>query len=193
MIMVDTSEIVGHMNGEKNYLAVLNPEKLKENTEDLMDFFVNKRKWTCIYVSLNKPYEAVKKNLEERGYDLKKFFFVDAVSGEYENKVSNVAFVPSSSALTQIDIAVTQMVQFTQSQGFVLIDTLEGLLINNEKNAIANFIKSIAKKSVKYNSKSIVLSSGGSEKNFINTIAPFFDKVIKIDSGFEATGSVEDN
>ena len=178
--MGDVSGLVGYMNGEKNYLVVLESEKLKEGTDELMDFLVNKRSWTCVYLNLNKPYETVKKNLEEKGHNLKKFFFIDAVSGERKEKIPNAIFVPSSSALTQIDIAITQIMQFTQGQGFVLVDTLEGLLINNEPNVVANFLKSIAKKSAEYNSKSIVLSSGGSEEKFINTIAPFFDKVIKI-------------
>lgn len=177
--MENVHEFIGHMNGEKNYLAISSPEDLKENIDELINFLVNKRGWTCIYLSLNKPYATIKKNLEEKDYDLKKFFFIDAVSGEQKKKIANVVFVPSSSALTQIDIVITQIIQFTQNKGFVLIDTVEGLLINNKAGALANFFKSITGKSAKYNSKSIVLSGGGSEEKFINTIAPFFDKVVK--------------
>ena len=54
-------------------------------------------------------------------------------------------------------------------------------MINNEPNVVANFLKSTTKRSAEYNSKSIVLSSEGSEEKFINTIAPFFDKVVRVD------------
>jgi len=176
----DSAELLGHLNGERNYLVVLDIEDMQHNINQLIDFLINKRQWTCTYLTLNKPYEAIKKNLESKGYDLKKFFFIDAVGGSQEKNLANVKFIPSSSALTQIDIFLTQMTQFIQSQGFILIDTLEGLMINNEPKVIANFLKSVVRKSTKYNSKVIVLSSGGGEERFIKLIAPFFDKVITI-------------
>ena len=64
--MKSASEVIGYMNGEKNYLVVLESEKLKENTDELMDFLVNKREWTCVYLNLNKPYETVRKGLEKK-------------------------------------------------------------------------------------------------------------------------------
>jgi len=159
----DPTTILGNLNGEKNYLVILKPENLQQNIDSLINFLVNKRQWNCIYLSLNKPYLALKKSLEQKNYNLKKFFFIDAVGGSETEGIDNVIFIPSSSTLTTIDISITQLSQFTQSHGFVLIDTLEGLLINNESNVLANFIKSVVRKSSKYNSKTIVLSSGGGE------------------------------
>ena len=177
----DATKLLGNLNGDKNYLITLKPENLQQDINLILDFLVNKRKWTCVYVSSGKSYKSLKKNLEEKDYDLENFFFIDMIEKEPSKKIDNVLFLQSSSALTQIDIAITQIIQLTQNKGFVFIDTLDGLLINNNPNVAANFIRSIIAKGTKYNSKTIVLSSGGAEEKLINKISTFFDKVIKVE------------
>lgn len=176
----NATNILGTLNGEKNYLIVLEPENFQQDVDSLIDFVVKKRNWSCVYLSLNKSYESLKSRLEKQKYNLKKFFFIETVGSSLKEKIPNVTLIPSSSALTEIDITINQLAQFVQSQGVILVDTLEGLLINNDPKVLANFVKSLVKKSSQYNSKLIVLSSGGGEEKFINILAPFFDKVVRI-------------
>ena len=168
--MKDITKLLGNLNGDKSYLIIVKPEDLQENIESIMDFLIKKRQWTCVYVSLGKSYLTLKRNFEKKGYNLKNFFFIDAIEKKPQEKIENVLFIQSPSALTQIDIAITQIIQITQNHGFVLIDTLEGLSINNTPNTLANFIRSITLKATKYDSKILVLTCGGMEEILINKI-----------------------
>lgn len=174
----DPTSLLGNLNGEKSYLINLNPKDLQSDILTIVDFLVNKRQWTCIYLSSNKPYFSIKANLEKRGFNLKNFFFIDTVTGFSEEKIENVRFISSPSALTSIDLIITQLTQFVQGKGFLIIDTLEGFLINNEPEVLASFLRSVIKKTTKYDSKAIILTGGGVEEKFINTISTFFEKVI---------------
>jgi hypothetical protein len=174
----DPAKLLGNLNGEKSYLINLSPKDLQADILAIINFLVNKRQWNCIYLSSTKPYSSIKKNLESKDFNLKKFFFIDTVTGSSEEKIENVMFIPSPSALTSIDLTATQLIQFVQSHGFLIIDTLEGLSINNEPEALANFIRSIIKRVTKYNSKIIVLTGGGMDEKFVNVISTFFEKTI---------------
>ena len=147
----------------------------------MIDFLVNKRQWTCVYVCLSKSYKIIQRDLKKKGYNLKKFFFIDVMEKEPDKKIDNVMFIESTSTLTQIDMAITQVTQFTQNKGFVFVDTLEGLLINNTPNNLSNFIRSMVSKVAKYNSKVIVLTVGGVEELLVNRISTFFDRLIKVE------------
>lgn len=174
-----TTNLLGNLDGEKSYLILIKPENLQDDIYSIIDFLVNKRQWTCIYVSLSKSYKTLKTNFEKKGYNLKNFFFIDAIEKKPKEKVENVLFIQSPSALTQIDMAITQITQITQNHGFVFIDTLDGLSVNNSPNILANFIRSMTNKVTKYNSKALVLTVGGVDEALINKISTFFDKLIK--------------
>jgi hypothetical protein len=175
-----STDCLQNLDHERNFLISLKAEDLQDEINCMLDNLIKKQELTCIYVSLNKPYQILKKNLENQKYNLKKFFFVDAV-GKNGEKIENVMYVPDSRALTQIDMAVTQIAQIVQDNGFVLIDSLEGLNIGNSPTTLAGFIRTMISKLAKYNSKLILLTCGGVEDKFINQISPFFDKVIKRD------------
>ena len=65
--MIDSeSEILGHLNGEKNYLIIFEVTEMQKDVNQLIDFLVNKRQWNCTYLTANKPYAAIKKDLIER-------------------------------------------------------------------------------------------------------------------------------
>jgi len=147
----------------------------------MLNFLVKKRGWTCVYVSLSRSYKTLGRSLKKKGYNLKKFFFIDVIEKEPDEKIDNVMFIESTSALTQIDMAITQITQFTQNKGFVFVDTLEGLLVNSKPNSVSNFIRSMVTKVGKYDSKVIVLTAGGVEEIMVNRISTFFDKLIKVE------------
>jgi archaellum biogenesis ATPase FlaH len=61
---------------------------------------------------------------------------------------------------------------------FLLIDSLETLLIYNKINTVAIFTQSLIRKSVKFKLKTIILTSDG-DKKLADEIAMFFDKIIE--------------
>lgn len=174
----DAVKLVGNINGYKSYLVLLNQSNLQEDVQSIVEFFVKKREWSCVYVNLNRLYEAIEKDLEG-DIDMKKLFFIDAVEQDPKKKADNAWLVFSPSALTQIDLTITQIVQFIQSDGFVIVDSLDGLVINNNSDMVARFIRSVTAKVTKYNSRLIVIASEGTDKGIINKISPFFDKVLE--------------
>jgi len=181
----NTTKLLGNLNGEKSYLICLEPETLQRDIHSIIDFLVNKRQWTCVYLSANRPYKNLKSFFERNGYNIKKFFFIDTVDQPPKEKIENVLFVPGPSALTQMHMAITQITQFTQNRGVLIIDSLDGLSIDNDPNTLAMFLRSVITKITKYESKAVVLTCGGVDEMFINKITPFFDKVIKLNKEVE--------
>jgi len=178
---MDAVEFLGNLNGEKSYLVILNKSgNLQKEVNSMIDFLINKREWTCVYVNSNKSYDILKKNFEKNNLNMKRFFFIDTIKQSPKERIDNVLFTLSPSALTQISMGITQITQLTQNKGFVIIDSLEGLSINNSPDTLSNFIRSIISKVADYDSKILVLAYGGVDEKLINKISPFFDKVVKI-------------
>jgi len=172
----DYSQILGTLNGDHSYLFQLKPDNIQEEIFAALDFLINKRQWTCIYLCFNRPYRTVIEKLEKKGFNTKRFFFIDTVEQQWK-PVDNVFFASSSSALTQITLSVKQILQLVQSQGFIIIDSLEGLTVNNSNQITAMFIRSLLAHATKNKARVLAISAGGVEDKLLKQISPFFDKV----------------
>src|SRR3989338_8120977 len=58
-------------------------------------------------------------------------------------KIENVLFTLGSSNLIEMGDEVKQIIRLTKNQGFVFVDSLEGLFIDNKQNDVSKFLRSI--------------------------------------------------
>ena len=172
--------MIFNLNGEKSYLIHLELENAQSDINSMINFLVNKRKWSCIYICVNKSYKIIKKKFEKNGYNMEMFFFIDAIEEEPKEKIKNVHFVSSPSALTKIALSINQIIQQVQNKCFIFIDSLEELSIYNNPDILTKFIRSVIITATKYDVKSLILTHGG-EEALINNISHLFDKIIKVD------------
>ena len=132
-----------------------------------------------LFVSFNRPYALVKKELEKAGVDTENVFFVDCVSSATgEQRSDNVLFLNSPSNLTGLSIGITQFIEAIPGDKFILIDTLQTLSIYVDSNTIAAFIRAVSAKTSRYPVNIVTIST----PNPVNErIIPFFDEVIEVD------------
>jgi hypothetical protein len=170
------------LDGKKTVLLISDAGTLQENTIDMVEFLVKKRKASGLYVSLNKPYTTIKESLKDRKID-EKLFFIDTM-GRTDDKLKrkeDVLIVQNPADLTTIALAIGAFSKEVKGKKFLIIDALSTLLIYNNLETIAKFIQSLSRLSDIEKDILMVFSTAGyKEDSLIPKIIPFFDKVIKI-------------
>ena len=171
-------EIIENLETESGFLIHVNSDELDREIIDILNFFTNKKKLSCVYISTNRAYKTLKMNFEKKGINTKNIFFIDVIEAEPKEKIENVLFTLGSSNLIEMGDEVKQIIRLTKNQGFVFVDSLEGLFIDNKQNDVSKFLRSIIVEATNCNSEILVIHSGGIDEKLIKNITPFFDKVI---------------
>lgn len=169
---------------EKTYLVVSSAEKLHENIDEIVNFFVKEQNKVCIYVCINKPCETIKTDLiKERKLNEKKFYFIDCISKAVSQPVeeANSLFVQNPSDLTGISVAIKQLSQLAGDDGVIVFDSLRTLLIYNKVEKISAFVRSINSIAAKYEVKVVFMTTTSKEKILLNKITNFIDKEIELE------------
>ncbi|MFH1228837.1 MAG: ATPase domain-containing protein [Candidatus Aenigmatarchaeota archaeon] len=134
-----------------------------------------------IYVSLSKPYDSLKETFKENGIDVEKLFFIDCISKSLDKivKKENVFYVSNAGDLDDLGISITDILENNKVE-FLVIDSLETLLIYNRINTVAIFTQSVVRKSSKFKLKTVIITSNN-DKSLVDEVAMFFDKVVGAD------------
>jgi len=136
---------------------------------------------SLIYVSLNRPYEPLTKNLKGKGVNIDKVLFIDAISrsaGQEVKDAPNCIYLDSAGALTTISITINKALK-TGKFDSLLFDSLSTLLIYNSKGAIVKFVQSLINNTKKKKITTIfTILKGDAEKGLLNELGMFADEVI---------------
>lgn len=158
---------------------------------EVLDYILNKRNIPGIYITVSRPYNNMVKVLEENGIDVKKIFFIDAITqtaGGNPERKEGVLFVASPQNLTDISIALSEALEAMKvPDKFLFLDSLSTLLIYNNPETVTKFSHFLASKIRLGDLKGIFLSMEiEADERLIATLSQFVDKTIK----FEAWGEV---
>ena len=93
------------------------------------------------YVSLNRPYRSLKKNFEDSGIDINKFFFIDAITktAEIPAPDDRCEFISSPSALTELSLAISNNLEHKKFD-YILFDSLSTLLVYESDTVVTQFV-----------------------------------------------------
>lgn len=158
-------------------------ELLKTNISILK--ILNKKDQLGLYVSVNQPYKRLVEVMEKNKIDTSKIFFIDCVSkiaGGRSKREKNVLYVTSPSGLTELGIAISQMMDsFPGKKKYLYMDALSTLIIYNTAGSIAKFSHFIMSR-VKILGLSGIFMVVNNEidKQLIAQITQFADKVIRV-------------
>jgi len=130
-----------------------------------------------IYVSLNKTRSGVEKALQKARINTNKVFFIDCVSSE-EEKDENILYLKPSD-LDTLAYSINTFVKQIKQRKYILIDSLATLLIYNDENKVARFVKTITEFASQKDVEVIALSQKTSGEELLKKIFNFFDKVDK--------------
>ena len=133
-----------------------------------------------VYVTLNKPYSAMKDILKKAGIDTRLIIFIDAVTKAEQKKKNDCLFIGSPENLSDISIAMDQAVRALPKNKFLFFDSLNTLLVYNEVQTVVKFIHFLASKMRVWKVKGIIISlEKKANKELIDELSQFCD--IKLD------------
>jgi len=133
-----------------------------------------------IYVSINKPYSSVVDLLQKNRIPVDRFFFVDAVTKTVKpfGKDGSVEFVSSPSALTELSLTISNIVERDEFYS-MLFDSLSTLLVYQNPLMVTKFVHNLISKFRTMKTKAVLtILKGGMSSELINDLSMFADKII---------------
>lgn len=152
----------------------------------IMKHFMNKRKSSCVYLTIAKPYNTVLNILKKNKVSTGNIFFIDCITslstgGDMQRSGNAVFCQPQS--LTNISIVLTSAIESLSKEKnkLLLMDTLSTLLIYNEAGTVTKFVHSLASRLRGLGVKSIIFTlEEETDKKIISQISQFVDKTIRL-------------
>jgi len=154
-------------------LIITPVEKLQERIIEIIKDYKDK---IGIYVSLNKTQKSAEEILKKSNIDTKRLFFIDCVTLE-QTKEEVLHIKPND--LDRLSYAINEFIKDIKEDKFLIIDALSTLLIYNNENKVAAFVKEITEYASQNNVEVIALSPKTKGEELLNKIFNFFDKVKK--------------
>ncbi|MBN1793043.1 hypothetical protein JW826_05155 [Candidatus Woesearchaeota archaeon] len=133
------------------------------------------------YISMNKMITPLKRSFEDNDIDVKKFFFIDAITKTaIPNPPSdpNVAFIPAPNDLTKLSIQITKVLQ-TFDPDCIIFDSLSTLLIYEDNTITSQFMHSLVNKINAFGIRAVFTClNGDKEMQLVRDLSLVVDKVI---------------
>ena len=154
-------------------LTITSVEKLQNEINSAVSSFKGK---IGVYVSLNKTQKSIEDILNKNGITTEKLFFIDCVTTE---KTREDVLHISPEQLDTLSSAITEFIRDIKGEKFLIIDALSTLLIYNNENKVAKFVKEITDTASQNDVKVVAFSPKTQGEELLNKIFNFFDKVDK--------------
>ncbi len=132
------------------------------------------------YITTNKPYFTIERELEGSGIDKRKFAFLDATptDGHVDSDIhGNTIVIGSPSNLNDISIAFSQLLKEVMFD-YAIFDSVETLGLYLDWKNVVRFIHTLLAKIRKTSSNILFLTSGTEEIS--KELYVFADKVINM-------------
>ncbi|MBI4452533.1 hypothetical protein HY637_03825 [Candidatus Woesearchaeota archaeon] len=174
------------VSGLKDYLLLITVDaKNYQNAAiDVLRFLISEQNNPGVYVTLNKPYEVMQRNLASNNIDPRLIIFIDATSRtEHIKKMENCLYIGSPEKLSDISVAMDQAVKaLPTAEKFLIFDSLNTLSIFNKPATVARFIHFLAGKIREWKIKGIIMTlEKETEQALLDELTQFADS--RVDFG----------
>jgi hypothetical protein len=169
------------------YLIMASAAQLREENIELIRM-LQARDYYILVVSANQPYEILKQNYERKGIPMEKIFVVDTVTkyamGHDHEPVPNCRFVSNPSDLTDLGIAITDLLSSNKEKKIsLLFDSINAMLIYISSQNTTRFIHFVTNKLRLMNFSGIFLAvEKGLDPDLLIQLTTFVDQVIDVDA-----------
>ena len=165
-------------------LLIVSAKKYLEVNMEVLKHYCNTEDSSCVYVSVNRTYDALMNLVKKNKINSDKLFVVDAitpVSGKSKD-ADNAIFLGSPRGLTDISISATTAVQnLPKGNRTLFLDSLSTLLIYNDAGSIAKFSHFLINKIKDWGISGVIISlEKETDEKLSSQLAQFVDKVIEI-------------
>lgn len=169
-------------------LFIIDEANYAQANRELLKHYVNKKKYECVYVTVNKPFEAILDIIKKEKIDHKKVFFIDCIKEITSSGIEgegNCMFVGSPNDLTNISIAISEMVGRMKGRKKILFfDSLSTLTIYHEHHSVEKFAHFISNKMREWKMAGAFISlKKESDEKLISMLSQFCDKMIILNDG----------
>ena len=154
-------------------LVITSVEKLQDRISSVVNSFKN---IPGIYVSLNKTQKSTENILKKSKINTNKLFFIDCVTSE---KTRDDVLHIAPNQLDSLSSAINAFIKDIKGGKFLVIDALSTLLIYNDENNVANFVKEVTEYASQNEVEVVAFSPKTKGEELLNKIFNFFDKVEK--------------
>ncbi len=168
-------------------LVTVDAKSYQKAIIDLLNFLVNEQRVPGVYVTLNKPYEIVQRNLINNNIDPRVIIFIDAASRmEQTKKVDNCLYIGSPEKLSDISVAMDQAIKaLPTEEKFVIFDSLNTLSIFNKPATVARFVHFLASKMREWKIKGVIVTlKNETDAALLDELTQFSD--VRVDLGGES-------
>ncbi len=183
--MIDVKKLEGELNKLPEDSIVLIETSAEHSFETSMasiKFLADKHD-NGIIVSASRPYINLVNNYKKNDIDTKKMFILDCISKKHTEGVdaNRVMFLENASALTDIALSLGERMQMIDGKKFILIDSINTILIHNKPHIFTRFMHDILTKMRLNKTGGLLISLGDkTNKEVRSEIAQLCDKVIKV-------------
>lgn len=173
-------EILTDLHESNIVLANVTTEKYQKTTTEILRV-VSRQGGYWIYVTVNKPFAALKDRMLKDKIDISGVFFIDMAAGPSGiNRDSNCLYLGNPRDLTSVSIAIDQAIYSMKHKKIVVFDSVNTLLNYNNETIVIRFLHALVGKMRMRNAKLILLWVGSPKENIISQLAQFCDKSVAV-------------
>ena len=154
-------------------LIITSVENLQDRVNSVVKSFKN---IPGIYVSLNKTQKSTENILRKNKINTNKIFFIDCVTSE-KTREDVLHIAPDQ--LDLLSSAINAFIKDIKGKKFLILDALSTLLIYNDENNVAKFVKEVTEYASQNDVKVVAFSPKTKGEELLNKIFNFFDEVKK--------------
>lgn len=167
-------------------LFIIDAKKYHKIHPKVLRTIIEEKCFAGIYITINKPYNALIRYLKENKIDTKNIFFIDAISrvvGGSIRMTKDCLFIPSPSQLTDLAIALTQALESMKHKEnkFIFLDSLSTLLIYNSFEVATKFVHFIITRLRVFGLVGLIISIEKQiDERMLNILIEMCDKVVEV-------------
>ncbi len=164
-------------------LLAVDAKNYQKTSIDVLKFLVSDQHIPGVYVTLNKPYEIMLRNLLSSNIDPRLVIFIDATSRqEGAKKVENCLYIGNPEKLSDLSVAMDQAIKALPTEKkFLIFDSLNTLAIFNKPATVARFIYFLTSKMREWKIMGIILTlEKETDMSLMDELTQFADARINI-------------
>jgi len=129
-----------------------------------------------IFICMNKTQKSTEELLRSSGLDVSRIFFIDCVSADHIK--DDILHIPPHQ-LELLGTAIGAFIKEIPGKKTLVIDAISTLLIYNDENKVAKFVRLITELGSKNEVEILAFSPKTRGEELLDKIFNFFDKVEK--------------
>lgn len=186
--MKTTQELLDYLRKvPKDFVVLINvsaEDYLRTNIE-VLKVLTNEDKLPGVYITVNKPYDTIKRVLDESGVDTQKIFFIDCITklAGGECKAKNVLCLDTPQNLTGLGVAMGEAIRsIPDKDKFLFMDSLSTLLLYHNMGTVSKFSHFLTGRMRVWGLRGILMAvEKETDPKFTDQLSQFCDTVVNLE------------